>query len=630
MGRFMRDEKSQLLELIEEQRLTKGSILLYADESFAQLLQDNGYTCTTQQEDPDIKAIVLTELPPDFTMAQKILGQVREISIHMLAPVFICLPNIARPEVSFHLFSGDVPKELQQPTCLPCSAKGLAGLMEKAGFMQIAAKDVLGQSALDYAQDQNVTLAAGSLVHDYMTWLKETLDDGAQIDQMVRCYLPCGLKMEHEKTERPFLTVLTRTQGKRIAELRETLLCLTAQSNINFEVLIVGHKVKDPDAEKVIELIDQLPADMRKKVRYIPLNTGNRAAPLNKGFEEARGLYVSILDDDDLVMGNWVETFADLYEKAPGAILHAYAVVQEWEIANNRWENAPRAIGTPSPNHCRDFDFALQTHMNVCPTMSLAFPVEVFQNNNIRFDEMLDTTEDWDFLMRSAFVCGVVDDQKVTSIYRLWKNSTNSYALHDQTEWDMNRAYVMRKHRNIPIVFPRGYSTRIEQLIRWQHPQEIVYTDQRAVVQAVLYADYGGYSEENSFRTQNVEQLPHFQWIYEGLANRQLSGILRFDPAEQTNLVVTNLVITMTDRSGATIEIPFKKLTSNGYLRKKQMIFLKQDPQIYIPIPQGFILDRITISGEISMELSSTTIDAVVGIPFHKRLLRKLRNLRKR
>ena len=46
---------------------------------------------------------------------------------------------------------------------------------------------------------------------------------------------------------RPFLTVLVRTQGKRIEPLRDALLCLAAQSDQDFEVIVLDHD-SEPDA----------------------------------------------------------------------------------------------------------------------------------------------------------------------------------------------------------------------------------------------------------------------------------------------------------------------------------------------------------------------------------------------
>ena len=77
-----------------------------------------------------------------------------------------------------------------------------------------------------------------------------------------------------------FDTVVTRTQGSRIDTLRETLLCLSAQTSQNFEVCIVGHNL-EVDAQLAVErVIADLHDGMRQRVRLVRVEGGTRAEPL--------------------------------------------------------------------------------------------------------------------------------------------------------------------------------------------------------------------------------------------------------------------------------------------------------------------------------------------------------------
>ena len=126
--------------------------------------------------------------------------------------------------------------------------------------------------------------------------------------------------------ERPFLSVIIRTQGRRPEELREALTCLNAQSDPDFEVLLIGHKL-DAEGDKLVSaILGEQAQPFRDKIRFLRLDSGTRATPLNFGFAHARGSYVSFFDDDDLVFENWVEKFHEAAEEHSGAILHAYVV----------------------------------------------------------------------------------------------------------------------------------------------------------------------------------------------------------------------------------------------------------------------------------------------------------------
>src|SRR5471032_1033194 len=55
----------------------------------------------------------------------------------------------------------------------------------------------------------------------------------------------------------PFLSIITRTQGLRLDTLRDVFLCLSGQSCIDFEHLVMGHRLT-PDADRAVqELIDE-------------------------------------------------------------------------------------------------------------------------------------------------------------------------------------------------------------------------------------------------------------------------------------------------------------------------------------------------------------------------------------
>ena len=226
------------------------------------------------------------------------------------------------------------------------------------------------------------------------------------------------------------MSVLIRTQGKRRETLKETLLSLYAQTNQDFEIILLAHKVEKECIREIEEVLALQPAKFREKIRLIRVSYGERGAPLNAGWAYARGRYVSILDDDDVVFAHWIEEFSALANTNMGRILHAYSVTQLWSRMSNACSSQIlRACGAPKPFYCSNFSWLSQLQSNSCPTLSLAFPSYLFQEYGFRFDEMLTTVEDYDFLQRTAHIAGVVDAPVITSIYRKWENVENSSTL---------------------------------------------------------------------------------------------------------------------------------------------------------------------------------------------------------
>ena len=84
-------------------------------------------------------------------------------------------------------------------------------------------------------------------VKEYIDWLQDRI--GKENIEALASGKLSGLD-----DNAPFLSVVMRTQGKRIEMLREAVLCLWAQTCQDFEVLIMGHNL---DGEARIEHLRQ-------------------------------------------------------------------------------------------------------------------------------------------------------------------------------------------------------------------------------------------------------------------------------------------------------------------------------------------------------------------------------------
>ena len=251
--------------------------------------------------------------------------------------------------------------------------------------------------------------------------------------------------MNNQAISAPFLSILMRTQGKRYEALKEALLSLEAQSDGDFEVIVILHRAQKADRQGTQALLEALSPEMKRRLTWRALETGTRSSPLNLALSLARGEYVAMLDDDDIVFENWVENFHRGAQKHPGAVIRSYGMTQYWNanpVGDALWLEAAEA---PEPTYCAPFDLQKQLTDNYTPISCMAVPRACYSEQGIAFDETLTTAEDWDFMMRCALSCGLYDSGKITFLYRLWKNAETSHTVHQNDEWLKNRETILKK-----------------------------------------------------------------------------------------------------------------------------------------------------------------------------------------
>jgi hypothetical protein len=257
------------------------------------------------------------------------------------------------------------------------------------------------------------------------------------------------------------MTIVMRTQGKRLEALRDALLCLAGQSDGRFEALLVVH---DRDASVIQEVLDDQPTWLRQRTTVLAAHGGTRARPLNVGLAGAQGSVVSFFDDDDLAFGHWVETVLDGAVRFPRRLLRTTVGVQRVTTAPWRGEveghSTQSDVELPYPDQ---FNLADHLRVNMTPFMGLAFPRGFFELYG-GADEELDVCEDWDLVLRAALSLGVVDIAAVTAIYRRWISGNDSYTGHDPEVWarDMNR--VRAKCDAVPLILAPGSASELAAL----------------------------------------------------------------------------------------------------------------------------------------------------------------------
>lgn len=429
----------------------------------------------------DVKVVSMSILDTLEHMSEpvKALDIIRALGAEHGCPLVASVPNFAHRDIGLRLAMGrfDYTQAglLDHTHLMYFTPETFGNLMRTSGWHQIAQDDVhLTRSDQAFPRD-HAALAKATPLNQLLVKLRAQVDDSGTINQMVRLFV-AGHQVQDDGrldsvaecagTDEYFLTVLTRTQGRRIDTLREVLLCLSAQTQQDFEVLIVGHDL-DVERQLLVEgVIAELHSGIRDRVRLLRVEGGTRATPLNSGFAAARGRYVAVLDDDDLVGGNWVETFEGLAKKSGGSLLRAVAVAQSWDKVTLRDGGlAARAIGPMQALYPEDFNLLLHLTENRSPLHSLAFPRSLFSDLGFRFDDHLTTAEDWDFIVRVAPVAGVACSTDITCIYRRWENTETSFSLHAEDEWRTNYYYSLRKMDSLPLLLPAGGARMIRDML---------------------------------------------------------------------------------------------------------------------------------------------------------------------
>lgn len=566
-------------------------------------------------EEKNVKLITVLDFLEHIPNPENFLKTLNRICKKHNALLIISVPNVCHRDIAFKMMEGRfdyTETGLLDKTHLSLfSAKRLQRCMRESGFKEIFCNDFCLNKSDQHFPQNSPFLLGDTSIYKCFNYIKTLSDPFATVKQFVRAYLPFAKEEVKEKSEqdnlssKPFLSIITRTQGKRIEALTETLLCLTAQTNTDFEVLLMGHKLTESGQAAVEKVINELPSWMKEKIKLIKVDHGNRTTPLNVGFENANGEYISILDDDDIVFDNWVEEFYNLFKRYPRTILHAYSLKQEWEEIDYSGEKALRACGSPDNVYCRDFNLLEQVKLNFCPTMSYACPSYTFKKLGINFNEKLSTAEDWDFLMRTAFITGVSDSDKVTSVYRIWNNSENSYSQHKRKEWLGNEKIIKDYFNKVPIILPEGYAAKIPFCLSCEKIKKEDNTER-----INLYVDYGyGFSEDSIISTKLEKNKNTF--IFEDFSEDDTVHSLRFDPGEEGKIWVSNINIEIITNEGEFLNYKLDDIDSNGLKLNDGILFLKNDPQIIIPLAKAIKIKCVKIKCNIYSEIPDFVVNKI-------------------
>ena len=417
-------------------------------------------------------ALVMIDVLEHITNGPEVLTSLSEFAIgHGGVPLVVAVPNVTHFDLAAKLLLGrwDMTETglLDDTHVSFFSDERLHSMTNGCGWVEIGSNDFeLPISDQHFPADAAV-LQDGSPLHDLLFDVRDLSTRGAIVNEFVRAYAAIGTRAGTESPEDtgpvPLVSILMRTQGKRPATLQEALLSLAAQTDQDFEVLLLPHNVPREMLTHARYLADSFGEDFGARVRIIPVEGGGRTRPLAVGVEQARGRYLAILDDDDVVFGHWIETYQTMAAKYPGRVLRS--PVAEQDVVEALWSGGRPGYEVVDRPRCRWPDaFDVLDHLweNHSPPCGWAVPLSIFTDQGVRFDETLPVLEDWDVLMQAVLWCGVADSGQITALWRRWRVGESSTSVHTENEWQQARMAVTAKLDAKPLLLPARSMTAIQ------------------------------------------------------------------------------------------------------------------------------------------------------------------------
>lgn len=218
-----------------------------------------------------------------------------------------------------------------------------------------------------------------------------------------------GFVREGERGTAP-VAVVVRTRN-RPALLKEALESLAAQTARPARVVVVNDGGASPESA-VAPYRDSLHATLEETNG----RTG-RAAAGNRGVAAAGEELVAFLDDDDLFFPDHVERLLAAHRGGPEPVCYSDAVTVVYARGRDGWEPRHRAL-----QYSLDFDPEYLLLANYIPIHTLLLPRALFDKAG-GFDETLEYSEDWDFLIRLSFETSFRHVRAVTCEYRVFEEA---------------------------------------------------------------------------------------------------------------------------------------------------------------------------------------------------------------
>jgi LmbE family N-acetylglucosaminyl deacetylase/glycosyltransferase involved in cell wall biosynthesis len=203
------------------------------------------------------------------------------------------------------------------------------------------------------------------------------------------------------------LAVVVRTRN-RPALVVQALQSLRAQTARPSQVVVVND-----GGASVCPLVEPFRDSFEITLQELAESRG-RSAAANLGVESSKQDLVAFLDDDDLCFPDHVERLVSAHRSGPEPVVYSDAVTVVYRREGEEWKPGVRTL-----QYSLDFDRDYLLLANYIPLHTLVLPRALYRKLG-GFDEVLDYSEDWDFLIRASFETSFRHVRAVTCEYRVF------------------------------------------------------------------------------------------------------------------------------------------------------------------------------------------------------------------
>lgn len=156
-------------------------------------------------------------------------------------------------------------------------------------------------------------------------------------------------------------------------------------------------------------------------VEEIPSGVG-RSAAANRGVGRATEELLAFLDDDDLLAPDHFDRLYRAYREGPSPVVYSDAATTVYAQGDAGWTLRHRGL-----QYSLDYDSDYLLLANFIPLHTLLMPRSLYLLAG-GFDESIELSEDWDFLIRLSFHTAFRHVRAVTCEYRVFEESQGESA----------------------------------------------------------------------------------------------------------------------------------------------------------------------------------------------------------
>ena len=197
----------------------------------------------------------------------------------------LSIPNVAHFDLGAKLLSGRwevTPTGLLDITHIALfTAQRLTDELAAHGWVEVDRHDFRLPLSDQHTPIGDPVLAPGAPLSQLLRQVRDQRDDAGSTYQFIRAYALTDAIVplpdpRPAPSDGPFLSVIMRTQGQRMALLEDALLCLAGQADADFEVVLAVHTDDPEDVGRVDRLVTTFEPNFAFRVRVLHVVGGGR------------------------------------------------------------------------------------------------------------------------------------------------------------------------------------------------------------------------------------------------------------------------------------------------------------------------------------------------------------------